>query len=178
MDFSQFDSRTAAETPVKMPVLAQSTGKPIFDGDKQCFVLVKGASSRSVQAEIRKAEAAQMKKTSGKKTDDEMIDVQKQLARVATPFVAGFENIQRPDETGKLRDLTASKEDCAWFFDLNMISVAHLTRVAGGDLVQDDDESDDDFDVRKNGWLKPSFIQQVIDAARADDDFLAQAEKG
>ena len=39
MDISQFDSRSAAETSIRMPILKQADGEPILDGKKQCFVL-------------------------------------------------------------------------------------------------------------------------------------------
>ncbi|MBK9073328.1 MAG: hypothetical protein IPL79_20360 [Myxococcales bacterium] len=182
MDFGKYDSRTAAETPIRMQIKAQSTGEPISDGKKPCIVLVKGASSRSAQAVMRAEEAARMKKAKGKKTDEEAMDIQKSLGESAARFVTGFEGVQRKDQTtGELRDITASSEDCAWFFDLNMFSLPHLMR-AGNGITRKDDEDEDAFEARRDAemaeWLKPSFAQQVIDAAREDDAFLGATAKG
>lgn len=183
MDFAKFDSRTAAETPIKMPILQQATGEPIMDGKKQCYVLVRGTASRSAQAAIRAEEAARMKKAKGKKADDDVLDIQKSLAESAARFIAGFENVQRKDpETGELRDLTASPEDCAWFLDLNMVSMPHLMRGDGSDITRKEDETEDAFQARFDSemakWLRPSFSQQVIDCARKDELFLGEAGKG
>ena len=188
MDFSKFDSRSAAEIPSKMPILQQTTGVPIMDGKKQCFVLVKGVSSRSAQAQMRAEEQARMKAAKGRKgrkdDDDEFTrDLQKSLAESAARFVAGFENVQRKDPTtGELRDLTNSPEDVAWFFDLNMISMPHLLRGDGSNITQGEDETDSAFASRYESemakWLKPSFCQQVIDWARDDANFLASAAQG
>lgn len=187
MDFSKLDSRSAAEIPSRMPILQQTTGEPIMDGKKPCYVLVKGVSSRSAQAQMREEEAARMKSAKGRKgkgDDDEWSrDLQKSLAESAARFVAGFENVQRPDATtGELRDLTNSPEDVAWFFDLNFISLPHLLRGDGSGITRKDDETEDEFAARKDAemaaWLKPSFCQQVIDWARDDANFLGQAAKG
>lgn len=185
MDFLNSDSRTAAETPTRMAILQQRDGDPIMDGKKPCVVLVSGASSRSMQAKLREEESARMKTTKGKsrKSKSDTVDFQKQLSEAASRFVVGFEGVERPDpDTGKLRDLTNSPADLAWFFDLNTISLAHLMRGDGGGIIQNEDESEDEFDWRYGSemakWLKPSFSQQVIDCAREDDNFLGKAGKG
>lgn len=183
MDFQNSDSRTAAETPTRMTILKQTDGEPILDGKKPCVVLVKGASSRSAQAAMRADESSRMKKAKGKNSKDDMIDLQKQLSDAASRFVTGFEGVERPDpDTKKLRELTTSPEDLAWFFDLNTISLPHLMRGDGSSITQNEDEDDEAFDARYESemakWLKPSFSQQVIDCAREDDNFLAKAEKG
>lgn len=183
MDFSTQDSRSAAETPIRMPIRKQHNGEPAIDGKTACVVLVKGASSRSAQAQMRKEEADRMKKAKGSKAKEDEIDLQKQLSDAAARYVSGFEGVQRPDpDTGKLRDLTNSADDCAWFFDLNTISLPHLMRGDGGEITRDEGESEEDFALRRERemgkWLKPSFSQQVIDCARDDQAFLANAGKG
>ncbi|GLT07985.1 hypothetical protein GCM10007928_02160 [Sulfitobacter porphyrae] len=188
MDFSKHDARSAAETPTPMLVLDQRTGKPILDGKKKCAVLVRGASSRSAQARLRAEEAARQKAASAKRgahkrgkneEDDLTKDLQASMIRSAKTFIAGFENIQRPDpETKELRDLTVSDDDIMWFLDLNMVSVPHLLRI-GNDPEQEEDEDDDEYEARlaehKAKWLSPSFAQQVIDHAREDDNFLGKS---
>ena len=181
MDFLKLDSRSAAENPNRMTILQQADGGPILDGKKPCVVLVKGASSRTAQAAMREEEAARMKKA--KKSKSEMVDLQKQLSEAAARFVIGFEGVQRPDpDTGKLRDLTNSADDLAWFFDLNAISLPHLMRGDGSSITRNEDETEAAFETRFESemgkWLKPSFSQQVIDCAREDDNFLVQAENG
>lgn len=188
MDFSKHDARSAAETPTRMAVLEQRTGQPIMDGKKKCCVLVRGTSSRSAQAKLRAEEATRQKAASAKRgahkrskgEDDELTkDLQASMIRSAKTFIAGFENIQRPDpETKELRDLTDSEDDIAWFLDLNMVSVPHLLRI-GNDPEQEEDEDDEDYEERlaehKAKWLNPSFAQQVIDHAREDDNFLGKS---
>lgn len=188
MDFSKLDSRSAAENASPMQVLFQDTGEPVLDNKKPCIVYVIGTSSRSVQAKLRAEEAARQKKASakrgahkrGKNEEEELTkDLQSSMIRSAKPFIAGFENIQRPDpETKKLRDLTTSDDDIMWFLDLNMISMPHLMRI-GNDPERLEDESDEEYEERlaeyKAKWLKPSFAQQVIDHAREDENFLGKS---
>lgn len=192
MDFSKLDSRTAAETPSEMQILHQSTGEPIINSKGEpCLVLVRGTASRSAQREIRAEEAERLRKAkssmktkpenkSAKAAEDK--DIQKNLCDSAARFICGFVNVQRPDEKAKgLVNLTDSKEDIAWFLDLNMVSIPHLLRGDGAGITQEEDESDEGFIQRRSNemdrWLKPSFAQQVIDHAREDANFLEASEE-
>lgn len=186
MDFSQFDSRTAAETAIQYQLRQQHDGAPIFDGDKPCVVLVKGVAARSIQAAVRAEAQARMKAQKGTKGTKEeearaVEDIQGDLITAAARFVTGFQNIQRTDpDTGKLRDLTASEDDVKWFLGLNMISLPHLLRNTA--LTKTDDESIAAFAERQAEysarWHKPSFAQQVLDAAQDDAGFLSRTLKG
>lgn len=173
MDFmKQYDARGAAEIARKVPILDKDTGEHITNGGKGCYMLIKGSSSRSVQAQMR-AEAmedrrakAEREKAAGKSAkgkaepEDDDATVQRlheQLVKAAVRLCDGFENVQTLDENGKVRGLT--KSDAPAFFDLNFISMTHL-------MKKEDTE----------GWTKPSFAQQAVDAAQEDADFLKASE--
>jgi hypothetical protein len=182
MDFSAFDSRTAAEIPREMQVRAQQTGEPIASDAGPCIVLVKGAASRSLQSALKAEVAAQVAaaKAAKKKGEDDddrsMAGIHDGLVKAAARLITGFRNIQRKGADGKLRDLTGSEEDVAWFLDLNMISTEHLLR--HGAVVKANGEDDADFAARRdayvNAWHRPSFAQQVLDFAQDDANFLAK----
>ncbi len=113
MDFTQFDSRTAAETPRPLHLLHPATGAPLYDGDKPCEVLVIGTESRSAQAAIRAAQRAKLK---GDKAEDRSIeDVHADLVAQAKPLIRGFNSVARGDKA-------ATAEDAEWFLNLNMVT--------------------------------------------------------
>lgn len=111
MDFSQFDSRTAAETPRALHLIHPATGEPLFDGKKPCEVLVIGAESREAQAAIRKAQKAKLKGDDDKSLED----VHAGLVAAARPLIKGFNNVARGDRP-------ATAEDAEWFLNLNIIT--------------------------------------------------------
>lgn len=163
MDFlKQYDARAAAENAREMELRDQSTGEIITNGGKPCIVLVKGASSRSIQAELRRDEIERAKKAKAAKNADGDVDTRtaedlhETTCKAAARFIAGFKNMQTAGEDGKARDLT--KDDAAAFCDLTFISMAHL--------MKDEDTK---------GWTKPSFAQQVLDFAQDDAAFLAKS---
>ena len=165
MDFLKaFDARGAAETAREMELRDQSTGEIITNGGKPCIVLVKGASSRTIQAALREDEIARAKKAKAAKDAGGEVDTQtaedlhQATCKAASRFIAGFKNMQTVGEDGKARDLTA--DDIPAFIDLTFISLPHLMREKG------DDE-----------WRKPSFAQQVLDFAQDDAAFLAKSAK-
>lgn len=159
MDFlKDYDTRGAAETARPMELRDQATGQIITADGKPCIVLVKGASSRSAQAELRRDEIARAKaaKEAGGEPDARTAeDMHEATCKAATRFIAGFQNIQTVQD-GKVRDLTL--DDVPAFLDLNFISMPHLMR-----------------DKDSKGWTKPSFAQQVLDRAQDDADFLAKS---
>lgn len=117
MDFSQFDSRTAAETPRALHLVHPATGEPLYAGNdesKPCEVLVLGTESRSAQAAIRAAQKAKLK---GDKDDERetMEEVQANLVAAAKPLIAGFRNVNRGD-------VPATSADAEWFLKLNLIN--------------------------------------------------------
>lgn len=113
MDFTQFDSRAAAETARPLHLLHPATGVPLYDGDKPCEVLVIGTESRSAQAAIRAAQRAKLK--NDKPEARSLEDIHADLVAQAKPLIKGFNNVARGDKT-------ATAEDAEWFLGLNMIS--------------------------------------------------------
>ena len=183
MDFTKFDARTAAETPRKYVVRMQHTGEEIADPKtgKPAIVLIRGAASRTAQQAIRDAQRARMKAKAvkGAKTADDEVraleDLHETLITAAARYIVGFEGIERRDSAGTLRPAEGTDEDVRWFLDLNMPSLPHLMR-ASQPLEQRENESDEAFEARREAhaaeWLKPSFAQQIIDAAQEDEAFL------
>jgi len=107
MDFNQFDSRAAAETPRELHLKHPVTGEPMFDGDKPCIALVLGSESRTVQTATRaKAKAALSDKPGDKDIGDD-------LAATAKPLITGFKNISRGNKPATL-------EDVDWFLGLQI----------------------------------------------------------
>lgn len=162
MDFLKaFDARGAAETAREMTLRDQETGEIITNGGEPCIVLVKGASSRSVQAAVREEELARAKAKAARKDDGQVDtntaeDLHKATCKAAARSIVGFKNIQTLGENGKPRDLTV--DDVPAFLDLNFVSMAHLLR-----------------DKRDNEWRRPSFAQQVVEFAQDDAAFLGKS---
>ena len=159
MDFLKtYDTRGAAEAARPLELRDQLTGEVITADGKPCIVLVKGASSRSAQAELRRDEIARAKaaKDAGGEPDARTAeDMHQATCQAAARFIVGFQNIQTMQD-GKARDLTL--DDVKAFLDLNFISMPHLMR-----------------DKKTEGWTKPSFAQQVLDRAQDDADFLSKS---
>lgn len=149
MDFTAFDARGAAETPRPYHLRHQITGEPIMDGDKPCRVLVRGASSRTVQELIRQQARDEMKAKKADTTTPQ--DLQDQINKAAARLIVGFENISRGDKP-------ATVDDVAWFLDLTMVSLSHSRRATE--------------------WHRPSFGQQVVDFATDDAGFLGNGSTG
>ena len=184
MDFlSKFDSRTAAETPRPYHLRHQGNGEPIIDGDTPCIVLVKGAASRSAQSAIRAEEQERMKALKGARNKAEetqaLEDLHQTLCKAAARFIAGFEGMQTAGDDGQPRAM--DERDIAKFLDLTFISLPHLMKAQNAPQRQPD-EDDASFEARKAAheaeWTRPSFAQQIIDAAQEDADFLANAGRG
>ncbi|ABA81379.1 hypothetical protein GQF56_22220 [Rhodobacter sphaeroides] len=117
MDFTQFDSRTAAETARPLHLRHPATGRLLFADEaeaKPCEVLVLGSESRAAQAAIRAAQKARLKTD----RDDErqtMEEVHANLVAAAKPLVAGFRNVNRGEAP-------AGPADAEWFLNLNLIT--------------------------------------------------------
>lgn len=165
MDFlKQYDARGAAETARPLELRDQATGEVIENNGKPCIVMVKGASSRAVQAELRRDELERAKKAkaaakTGTQVDTNTAqDMHEATVKAALRLIVGFGNMQTTGEDGKARDLTV--EDAPALLDLNFISMAHLMR---------------EKDVEH--WTKPSFAQQILEFAQDDADFLAASTK-
>ena len=184
MDFlNTFDVRSAAEKPIPLHLRHQSSGAPIMDGDTPCIVLVKGASSRSAQAAIRAEEQERMRALKEAKTDADQAqaleDLHQTLCKAAARFIAGFQGMQTTGEDGNPRAMDS--RDITRFLDLTFISLPHLMKAQNAPVRQPG-EDQAAFDARKAAhsaeWTRPSFAQQVLDAAQRDEDFLAAAGRG
>ncbi|MDZ4393868.1 MAG: hypothetical protein U1B82_12970 [Cypionkella sp.] len=106
-------------------------------------------------------------------------DIHDDLVKSASRLITGFSAVQRTGDDGKLRDLTTSDDDIKWFLDLNFLSMDHLMKSAA--LTISPGETSEEFEDRKKEyearWHKPSFAQQVLDAAQ-DEGFLPRTSKG
>ena len=124
MDFTQFDSVAAAERGADCHVVHPASGKPLFDNPdnpfvdngKPCLVTLLGAEAPSVRAanrERQKARAA-AEKANPEASDDAVMfdDLHDRLVEGIAPRIIGFKNIRKGD-------VAATKEDAAWFLNLN-----------------------------------------------------------
>lgn len=109
MDFSQFDSRSAADEGRPMHVAHPATGAPMLNDDgTPCLVHVLGVEGKIAQAAFKAA--AKMEKL----PDDASIEEwHERLCLTAEKLITGFTNIDRGDRP-------ATKADVRWFLDLQM----------------------------------------------------------
>lgn len=115
MDFSQFDSRAAADEGRDMHVKHPATGELLYDNGEPCLVRVLGTESRSVQAEIAKVRAAKV--AEGRKDEKTLAELYERLVDAARPLVAGFPSgIHRGKRKAKAPD------DVDWFLSLQMVN--------------------------------------------------------
>ena len=159
MDFSKFDSRSAAEIPQEVHLRDPASGDEIFDGTEPCIVLVVGSHSRTVQAGILEDARKKVSTSKGKKKKDEdsqaLADVQKTLTEGAARVIRGFVNMEHED--GHELDADAP-DDVQWFLDLNFISIKSL-------LNQDEEDEK---------WLGDSFAQQILKASNDSGNYLGK----
>jgi hypothetical protein len=189
MDFlKSYDARAAAENLIEYELRDQASGEIIKSGKKPCIVLIRSTMSEEILAADRAEKNAAMKeafrraRTKGDKSEDADVDfdwskIEAAVNDRAVKLIAGFKNMQTADGDA-VRDLTEA--DAAAFVALNRISEEHHWRRVIP-IGQNDDESDEEFDARKERikaeWLRPSFAQQVVDAASEHADFLGKPAK-
>lgn len=149
MDFTKRDIRGAAEKAQFVHIKDPITGEPINDDKtgEPVGVMVLGATARTVQARLKEDRRALL--ASAKDADDAkaLEDTQRDMIESASRLTVGFVNVQRGD-----RDAVAP-DDCAWFYDLNMFSVASLLAPKPGE------------------WQNLSFAQQVLQFANDAENF-------
>lgn len=115
MDFSEFDSRAAAETGRDLHLKHPVSGELLYDGKNPCVVNVIGSESREAQAALRAINKAKAK--GDKKAEDQTLeDLQKTLSESAAPLIKGFKNVNRGDKPATAPD------DVAWFLGLQLIN--------------------------------------------------------
>lgn len=114
MDFSVFDNRGPAEAGQRLELRDPLNGEIIMSGDNVCAVIVRGMTSRSVQADLRKRKKARMAAAKDKIDEAQVTeDGHNDLCDGAAPLIVGFEHVERDG-----RPLTTSAEDIRWFLDL------------------------------------------------------------
>lgn len=114
MDFSQFDSRAAADQGRDLHLKHPVTGEELFDGDKPCVVVVRGSEGRVVQEEMAKLRSAKVQ--DAEDDEDGLAQVHERLVDAARPLVVGFKNVNRGKNEAKAPD------DVTWFLGLQMIN--------------------------------------------------------
>ena len=121
MDFAQFDSRKAAETPRPLHLKHPATGDLLYDVDakgkpdkgKPCRVLLYGVESSIGQKAILDGQRSRMEKD---KADEPkgLADIQALNAKELVPFFAGFENVNCGDRPAE------APRDVEWFLNLQI----------------------------------------------------------
>lgn len=114
MDFSQFDSRSAADEGRDLHLVHPATGEPLYDGGKPCIVVVRGSEGRAVQEEMAKLRSSKMQD----EEDDEggLYQVHERLVEAVRPLIVRFKNVKRGKVMAKVPD------DVDWFLGLQMIN--------------------------------------------------------
>lgn len=109
MDFSQFDSRGAADEGRPLHIKHPGTGELMANEDgSPCIVHVLGIEGRIAQAAAK--DAAKLPKLSDDATVE---DYHERLCQTAERLVTGFAGVSRGDKA-------ATKADVRWFLDLQM----------------------------------------------------------
>ncbi|WP_349295782.1 hypothetical protein ABEB22_15160 (plasmid) [Thioclava sp. 'Guangxiensis'] len=122
MDFTKFDSRSAADKPARLHLKDPASGEELFADEarlKPCVVLVRGTESRAVQSALRAVQRAKLKDKPKKESEEArtLEDLHTQMVDGAVPLITGFENIARGEAA-----LTTSEDDLRWFLNLQMIN--------------------------------------------------------
>lgn len=119
MDFNQFDSRKASETPRALHLKHPGTGKLLYDDNdesKPCRLLVLGIEGETGQAAILQSQRERMKRdtTSGEPTP--VSDIHEALVKEISPLIVGFENVSRGSKPA------VAPADVEWFLNLQIVS--------------------------------------------------------
>jgi hypothetical protein len=151
MDFSRFDNRGPAETGQRLELKDPSVrdGEPLLDGKKNCAVIVRGSTARSVQMEMRKRQKAKMTASKNSKAEEARVmeDVHSDLCEAAAPLIVGFENVERDG-----RPLTAESDDIKWFLDLTFPIMGVKEDEDGEPILNGDGQVQ--FQMRNNPFAK------------------------
>ena len=83
MDFSQFDSRAAADEGRDLHLKHPVTGEDLYDGEKPCIVIVRGSEGRAVQEEMAKLRSAKVQ--DAEDGEDGLTQVHDRLVEAAPP---------------------------------------------------------------------------------------------
>lgn len=170
MDFSKFDTRTAAETARPLHLRHQfdgpsgeKAGDPINTPDGlPCLVWIKGNASRSIQSAIREEQRVALleaKKAKGSNNETRaMEDLHEGTIKSAARFIDRFENID-----GGSGPLESTEDDKRWFLDLTFFSL---------DFLMNQGKEDD-----SDRWKHPSFAQQILHETIKGEAFLDNSSR-
>lgn len=121
MDFSQFDSRAAADEGRPLHLKHPVTGKPLYDNadatapnDKPCRVWVTGSEGREAQKVLREILRSDLKDDDSDDAMKSMEDQHGRLVRLTGPLITKFENVNRGDAPA------AAPDDSEWFLNLQL----------------------------------------------------------
>ena len=110
VDFTQLDSRAAAENGAWLHLRHPATGELMMDGDKPCMVQVRGMESRSA---IKAASDAVRKRKPG----DTLADIEANHAKnieSASALIMAFDGVSRGPKPATVPD------DVDWFLSLGI----------------------------------------------------------
>ena len=119
MDFEQFDSRKASETPRALHLKHPGTGKLLYDDEKQkkpCRVLVLGIEGETGQSAILESQRARLKDERKPGEPVAVAAVHDQIVKEIAPLIVGFENVNRGDKPA------AAPADVEWFLNLQIVN--------------------------------------------------------
>lgn len=119
MDFNQFDSRKASETPRALHLKHPGTGKSLYDdGDEQkpCRVLVLGIEGETGQNAILESQRSRMKEKREPGEPVSILSVHEQMVKEIAPLIVGFDNVNRGNKPAKAPD------DVEWFLSLQIVN--------------------------------------------------------
>ncbi|MGQ3214791.1 hypothetical protein [Shinella sp.] len=115
MDFGQFDSRKASETPRALHLKHPGTGKLLYDDEKPCHVLVLGIEGATGQNAILASQRARMDEK--KESDPQTLSkIHEQSVREIAPLIVGFEHVNRGAKPANAPD------DVEWFLNLQVVT--------------------------------------------------------
>lgn len=119
MDFGQFDSRKASETPRALHLKHPGTGKLLYDDEKQtkpCRVLVLGIEGETGQSAILESQRARMKQERPAGEPVTISNVHDQIVKEIAPLIVGFENVNRGTRAA------TAPADVEWFLNLQIVN--------------------------------------------------------
>ena len=119
MDFGQFDSRKASETPRALHLKHPGTGKLLYDDEKQtkpCRVLVLGIEGETGQSAILESQRARMKQERPAGEPVTISNVHDQIVKEIAPLIVGFENVNRGSKAA------SAPADVEWFLNLQIVN--------------------------------------------------------
>jgi len=119
MDFAQFDSRKASETPRALHLKHPGTGKLLYDDEKQtkpCRVLVLGIEGETGQSAILESQRARMKQERPAGEPVTISNVHDQIVKEIAALIVGFENVNRGSKAA------TAPADVEWFLNLQIVN--------------------------------------------------------